>query len=346
MKVRVGIAGVGNCASVLVQGLRYYSGRRRDGLWHPTVAGLEPSDIQVVAAFDIDGSKVGLDLSEAIFAKPNVARRYIDVPPSGVTVSKGVANGDVAPHLAQRDVVSGKRSDVVDTLRESRADILLNLISSGSDGSSEEYAAAALEAGCSFVNCTPSLLLRKKRLTSSFVRKRLALVGDDLMSQFGGTVFHKGLLNLMVKRGVKVSRSYQLDVGGGSETFNTIEERIKMAKREVKTSSVASEVPYKFETVAGTTDYVDYMGNERTSYFWVEGSSFLNSGISVDVYLRSSDGANAGNILFDVLRATHWSVKKGRLRNIADICGYGFKSPPSPVHFEEAYGRFIDLFVT
>lgn len=346
MKVRVGIAGVGNCASVLVQGLKYYSGRKRDGLWHPVVAGLEPNDIQVVAAFDIDGSKVGRDLSEAIFAKPNVARMYTEVPPSGITVSKGVAKGDVAPHLAQREVVSGRRSEVVDVLRESKADILLNLISSGSDGSSEEYAEAALEAGCSFINCTPSLLLRKRRLTSSFTRKGLAMVGDDLMSQFGGTVFHKGLLNLMVKRGVKVSKSYQLDVGGGSETFNTIEERIKMAKREVKTSSVASEVPYKFETVAGTTDYVDYMGNDRTSYFWVEGSSFLNSGVSVDVYLRSSDGANAGNILFDVLRATHWSVRRGRLRNVPVICGYGFKSPPTPVPFEEAHGLFVKLFVS
>ena len=154
------------------------------------------------------------------------------------------------------------------------------------------------------------------------------------MSQFGGTVFHKGLLGLMVKRGVKLSKSYQLDVGGGAETENTSNEEIKMAKREVKTGSVATEVPYKFETIAGTTDFVDYMGNDRTSYFWFEGSSFLDSDISVDVYLRSSDGANAGNVLLDVILATYGTMKVGKLGTVGEIIAYGFKYPPKPMSFE------------
>ena len=142
-----------------------------------------------------------------------------------------------------------------------------------------------------------------------------------------------------------MSKSYQLDVGGGSETLNTIDEEIKLAKREVKTTSVASEVPYKFETIAGTTDYVDYMGNDRTRYFWFEGGGFMNSGVSVDVYLRSSDGANGCNVLLDVARAAYRWMKTWKLGTINEICAYGFKSPPKPMPFEEAYTKFAALYV-
>ncbi len=345
MGAKIAIAGVGNCAAVFLQGLKFYSEHSSKGLWHPTVAGLKPRDIEVVAAFDIDARKIGLGLSKAAFAPPNVAKRYLDLPRTGVKVSPGVSKGDVAPHLRGAKTVKAGSEQVSSELEDSGADILVNLISSGSDATSEVYAEAALEAGCAFVNCTPSLVQKRNKLTAGFLKAKLPLVGDDLMSQFGGTVFHRGLLGLMVKRGVKVSKSYQLDVGGGSETLNTIDEAIKMAKRSVKTTSVASEVPYQFETVAGTTDYVDYMGNDRTSYFWFEASGFLNSGISVDVYLRSSDGANAGNILLDVLRATYRSMKSGKLGTVNEICAYGFKSPPKPMHFDEAYSKFSALYV-
>lgn len=345
MKVKVAVAGVGNCTSIFVQGLRFYSGTEKKGLWHPTVAGLKAGDVEVVAAFDIDARKVGLDLSDAIFAKPNVAKRFVSLPSLGVKVSPGLSKGDVAPHLSKSRIVSTKKSQVSRILREAGADILVDLFSSGSDSSSEEYAMAALAAGCSLVNCTPTLLLQKPSIVSAFAKAKIPLIGDDLMSQFGGTVFHRGLLNFMVNRGVKISKSYQLDVGGGSETLNTIDETIRMAKRNVKTSSVAHEVPYKFESVAGTTDYVDYMGNDRTSYFWTEGTTFLNSRVAVDVYLRSSDGPNAGNILLDVIRATYRSAKSGKLGVLNEICAYGFKSPPRQMHFDEAYQRFTALFV-
>jgi myo-inositol-1-phosphate synthase len=309
------------------------------------VAGMRPSDLRIVAAFDVDERKVGLGLDKAIFAAPNVAQKYLDVPDTGVVVLPGLSKGEVAPHLTSAKLATTTREKLVEQLCGANADILVNLISSGSDGSSEEYAVAALEAGCAFVNCTPSLLLKRRNLVQRFARARLPLVGDDLMSQFGGTVLHKGLLNLMVNRGVKLTKSYQLDVGGGSETLNTIDERVKMAKRSVKTTSVASEVPYKFETVAGTTDFVDYMGNDRTSYFWVEGGGFLGSEVTVDVYLRSSDGANAGNILFDVLRATYAAKKAKKLKAVGEICAYGFKSPPKRKRFEEGYKKFTEAFV-
>ena len=345
LAVKVALAGVGNFASVFVQGLKFYSGGERRGLWHPSVAGLGPRDVQVAAAFDIDSRKVGLELSGAAFAPPNVARRYVALPKTKVVVAPGISKGDVAPHLNGSRLESGTTEEVSRQIEDSGADILVNLISSGSVRSSEEYARAALRAGCAFVNCTPSLVLKNGRLAAGFRRAKLPLVGDDLMSQFGGTIFHKGLLSLMVKRGVKVSKSYQLDVGGGSETLNTIDEAIKMAKREVKTTAVASEVPYKFETIAGTTDFVDYMGNDRTSYFWFEGSGFMNSDTSVDVYLRSSDGANGGNVLLDVVRATHRCMRTGRLGTVGEICAYGFKSPPKPRQFDEAYGRFAAQYI-
>ncbi|HMD79619.1 MAG TPA: hypothetical protein VKF39_06535 [Nitrososphaerales archaeon] len=345
MPAKVAIAGVGNCAAVFAQGLKFYSGGKTNGLWHPRVAGLKPNDIEIVAAFDIDPRKVGLEFSVAAFAPPNVARKYLELPKSRVRVSPGISKGDLAPHL------KGVKPDAVDTdevarrLKQAGAEIFLNLISSGSDSSSEEYAKAALKAGCAFVNCTPTLLLKRNALVASFKRAKLPLVGDDLMSQFGGTAFHRGLLAFMVGRGVKVSKSYQLDVGGGSETLNTIDEAIKMAKRTVKTTSVATEVPYKFETVAGTTDYVDYLGNDRTSYFWFEGSGFMDSGISVDIYLRSSDGANAGNVLFDVLRATYRSMLSKNLTHVKEICAYGFKSPPEKCVLDEAYSKFAAHFL-
>jgi myo-inositol-1-phosphate synthase len=345
MTVKVAIAGVGNCAAVFLQGLRYYSGKNTKGLWHPKVAGLRPSEVEIVAAFDVDPRKVGKELTKAAFAHPNVAKRYLDLPRSGIKVSPGIVRGNLAPHLKEVRPVTAKSQEVTRHLKSTGTDIFLNLISSGSDSSTEGYAYAAARAGCAFVNCTPTLLLKLKEVASAFRKGKLPLVGDDLMSQFGGTVFHRGLLGLMVGRGVKVSKSYQLDVGGGSETLNTIDEEIKMAKRELKTSSVAAEVPYKFETIAGTTDYVDYMGNDRTSYFWFEGSGFMDSGISVDVYLRSSDGANAGNVLLDVLRATYQSLKSGNLGAVKDICAYGFKSPPKPAHFDQAYSKFADQFV-
>jgi myo-inositol-1-phosphate synthase len=345
MKVKVAVAGVGNCASVFIQGLKYYSRGEKSGLWHPTVAGLKASDIELVAAFDVDAKKVGSDVSKAVFVEPNVAKAYVDLPVMGLKVSPGISKGDVAPHLERSRLITSGRGAVSKVLKSAGADLLLNIISSGSDRSSEEYALAALDAGCSFVNCTPSLLMQRPRLVAAFARARLPLIGDDLMSQFGGTLFHRGLLNLMVNRGVRISKSYQLDVGGGSETFNTINEDIKMAKRKVKTSSVAEEVPYEFETVAGTTDFVDYMGNDRTSYFWTEGKGFMNTSLTIDVYLRSSDGPNAGNVLFDVIRSTYRAAKTGKLGTINEICAYGFKSPPKPMRFNEAYQRFASVFV-
>lgn len=344
MEPRVAIIGIGNCASSFLQGIEYYS-KNRDGIWHEKVGGYRVNDIKVVAAFDIDKRKVNRDISDAIFSEPNVFQKLCDVKKKNVIVKPGLSFESVPPHLSKNDVVETHKEDFVNSLVESKANIILNLSSSGTEKACIGYAKLALEASCSFINCTPTSIVRRRNLVNQFYRSKLVVAGDDLMSQFGGTIFHKGLLGLMLKRGVIPTKSYQLDVGGGTETLNTIEERIKFSKRTIKTRSIASEVPYKFETVAGTTDYVDYMGNNRTSYFWIEGSMFLGSKVTIDVYLRTSDGANAGNILLDVVRAVAFSMRSGEFGCINDICSYGFKSPPKQVGFEEAYKQFKSKYL-
>lgn len=344
MVVRVAVAGVGNCTSVLLQGLRYYR-NRAEGLWHPKIGGMGVRDVRVVAALEVDSNKVGIDLSEAINTAPNVAKRVVEIPRSGIVVLPGLADGEVPPHLRGVELKTTSKTAVARALKEAEADILLNMISSGSDKSSRAYAEACIDAGCSYANCTPSLVLSDGSLVSRFRAKKLVIVGDDLMSQLGSTLFHRGILKMLVERGLKMRKSYQLDVGGGAETFNTIDEKIRAAKRKVKTSSVMSEVPYKFETVTGTTDYVDYLGNDRTSYFWLEASGFLGSPLTLDVYLRSSDGANAGNLLLDVVRAVKASVKSRRFGVEQEVCAYAFKSPPRAVHYDDAYNAFKGRFV-
>ncbi|MFQ6135129.1 MAG: L-myo-inositol-1-phosphate synthase, partial [Nitrososphaerales archaeon] len=210
---------------------------------------------------------------------------------------------------------------------------------------SRAYAEAALQAGCSFINCTPSPIAGDPGLVSAFEDEELLVVGDDLMSQFGGTVFHKGVLEFMVGRGVKAVKSYQLDVGGGAETLNTIDEKNKAVKRDVKTSAIAVEVPYEMEIVTGTTEYVDYMGNDRTSYYWISGEGFLGSQIRVDIYLRSSDGPNAANILLDTVRSVQVSKERGRYGAPNEICAYGFKRPPTLIRLDEAYRRFSETYL-
>ncbi len=345
MTVRVAIVGVGNCASVLLQGTRHYASNSGEGLWHPKVAGLKVSDVKIVAAFDIDAKKVGSDLADAVAATPSSAGMLASKARAGLKVNPGLMSGDLPPHLKGQETVTVDLRDVVGVLKKSRADVVLNLISSGSDRSSTAYAEAALKADCSFVNCTPTLFMNRKSTLARFRKARRVIVGDDLMSQLGGTILHRGILKLMVGRGVKVRRSYQLDVGGSTETFNTLNEEIRMAKRNVKTESIASEVPYKFDTVAGTTDYVDYLGNNRTSYFWIEGTGFLGSPTTVDMYLRYSDGPNAGNIILDVLRAVQASVRRREYGAIQEICAYGFKRPPEKMHFDEAYLAFERRFL-
>jgi myo-inositol-1-phosphate synthase len=221
--------------------------------------------------------------------------------------------------------------------------VALNLISSGMDKTSLAYAKAALQARVSFVNATPAKIATNASLAKKFAASKLVLAGDDLLSQFGGTAFHKGMIDFMVERGVHVKQSYQLDVGGSAETKNTMSEHIRMLKRGMKTRSIGMEAPYKFESVAGTTEYTDFLGDSRNSYYWMSSEGFLGSNIVMDLTLRTNDGSNAGNVLLDVVRAA--AAKKVKAAKASEvISAFGFKSPPKQFKIREAYVNFLNAF--
>lgn len=334
--IRVAVIGVGNVGATFIQGIDYYSGKNTVGLWHPKVAGLKPANVKVVAAFDIDPAKTGRGLSQV--ASESGSKNH-SLKNSKVTVSPGIMADKNGGRID--DQVTTSANDFAKALKDSGAHVALNLISSGLDKTSSEYANAALKAGVSFVNATPAKIATNSALARKFAQKKLVLAGDDLLSQLGGTAFHKGMIDFMVERGVHVKKSYQLDVGGSAETMNTMDERIRMSKRTMKTSSIGMEAPYRFESVAGTTEYTDFLGDSRNSYYWMSSEGFLGSNIVMDLTLRTSDGANAGNVLLDVVRA----VAKGKAAKASDvISAYGFKNPPRPAKIREAYANFANMF--
>jgi myo-inositol-1-phosphate synthase len=336
--VRVALIGIGNVGSTFVEGLGYYSNRaNKIGLWHQKVAGLVPSNIKIVTAYDIDPAKVGRSVLDVV--SHHSTKKSVGIG-SKVTVQPGLLT-DGNGKFANPSTVSPK--EFAKELKKSRAQIALNLISSGLDKTSIDYAKAALDAGVSFINATPARVAVNQSLATQFSRKKLVLAGDDLLSQFGGTAFHKAMIDFMVERGIHVDKSYQLDVGGSTETKNTMDERVRMLKRDMKTGSIGMEAPYKFESVAGTTEYTDFLGDSRNSYYWMSSQGFLGSKVVMDLTLRTSDGANAGNVLFDVVRAIAGS-KSVRAAEI--INAYGFKNPPKKYKIREAYATFARSFAS
>ncbi len=343
-KVKVALIGVGNCASSFIQGIQYYNKFQKPedciGLRNPTLAGLNPKDIQIVAAFDVDERKVGLDLSEAIFAPPNNTPKVCDVPTMEVTVSKGPlldGVGDSTKAIVQISKVSD--ANTANVLKESGAEILINLLPSGARKATQWYAEQALLAGCAFLNATPNFIASDPAWAKKFEVANLPLVGDDLVDQVGSTALHKTLLKLLSDNGVKIDETYQLDVGGGTESVDTMD-RTRDAKRTIKTESVASAIPYKTEIVAGSTDYVDFLQNKRDSYFWISGVYFCNTPMKIDLKLQTTDAPNAGSVLFDIVRAVKVALNKKLSGPVEPVCAYGFKRPPKMVSLEVAEAQF------
>jgi myo-inositol-1-phosphate synthase len=348
-KIKVALIGVGNCASALVQGLQYYSNCEKEeeciGLHRLFLGGFHPKDIQVVAAFDIDGRKVGKDLSEAIIVPPNNTPKLIDVPPIDVIVHKGPVLDGVGEYT--RNVVQiSNQSDVniAKVLKESDAEIVLNLLPSGAVKASQWYAEQALIAGCAFVNATPVFIASDAAWARRFEDTGKPLVGDDLIDQVGATTLHKTLLKLLSTNGVRITETYQLDVGGGTESLDTLE-RTREVKRTVKTKSVEAALPYKAEVVAGSMDYVDFLQNRRDSYFWVKGLYFCNVPMQIDLKLSTVDAPNAGSVLLDVIRTVKIALNRKLKGAILPICVYAFKHPPQMTPLEDAERMFADFTI-
>jgi myo-inositol-1-phosphate synthase len=346
-KIKAALVGVGNCASAFLQGLKYYGKCEKEeeciGLSHPFLGGFHPRDIQIVAAFDIDSRKVGKDLSEAIFAPPNNAPRLVDPPKSNVTVLKGPVLDGVGEYTKKVVQISNQPEvNATKALKESDAEIVIDLLPSGAVKASQWYAEQALNAGCAFVNATPTFIASDVAWTRRFEEAELPLVGDDLIDQVGATALHKTLLKLLSMNGVRITETYQLDVGGGTESLDTLE-RTRDVKRTVKTRSVEAALPYKAEVVAGSMDYVDFLQNRRDSYFWIRGLYFCKTPMQIDLKLSVVDAPNAGSVLFDVIRAVKIALDKRLKGAIQPICAYAFKHPPQMMSLETAEKLFTDF---
>jgi myo-inositol-1-phosphate synthase len=344
-KINVALIGVGNCASALIQGLQYYNifAENTAGLRNPLLGRYAPSDIQIVTAFDVDKRKVGKDLAEAIFAKPNNSPKVTDVPTTGVSVQKGVPKDGVGKRTQNIVQISDfPDANIAQVLVDSGAEIVINLLPSGATNASHYYAEQALTANCGFINATPAFIASDAAWAKRFENAQLPLTGDDLIDQVGSTTLHKTLLKLLSDSGVKITETYQLDVGGGTESLETLD-RTREAKRLIKTQSVASSLPYKTEIVAGSTDYVDFLQNNRDSYFWIKGTYFCNAPLQIDLKFSTVDAPNAGSVLFDVIRAVKIALNKKLKGAIIPISAYAFKRPPQMMPLEKAQEMFTDF---
>lgn len=342
--IRVAVVGVGNCCSAFVQGISYYGGERKSlGLRHPRIGNYRASDVKIVAAFDVDEGKVGRDLSEAIFVGPNAAMKFAHVPKLGTIVLRGPLLDGVP--LALRDAVRIGKSipvNVAEELIDAGADMVLNLLPAGAIRATHWYAKQAMEAGCAFINATPTPIASDGQWADRFKEADLAVAGDDLMDQMGATVLHKAILSIFRDRGVHVDGTYQLDVGGSIESRGTLL-RAKRLKRRIKTACVARDLPYKTPIVAGTTDYVPFLGTRRDNFLWVEGTYFGGAKIRVDVFFNAMDAENAGSVLMDVVRGTKIAIDRGLTGPLRSVSAYGFKLPPVPASLSEADQWFTEF---
>ncbi len=346
--IKVALIGIGNCASALVQGVEHYKNAKATqeniGLGHPDFAGYHISDIEFVAAFDVVDSKVDTDLSKAIFAEPNNVMRFAEVPNTGIKVQKGEEHDGVDKMLKALVTVSSKNSvDVVKVLKDSGAEIVVNMLPGSAEEATKFYAQAALDAGCAFINGTPIPIASDPEWSKKFEEKNLPLVGDDIQDQLGSTVLHRSILQLLVARGVKVDKSYQLDVGGGAESLDS-HYRGRMRKRGIKSSAIGQDLPYDAPLVAGSSDYVPFMDNARDSFFYIHGRQFGGAPIKIDIRMEVTDGPNAGPILIDSIRGTKLALKRGIGGALESISAYGFKMPPTPTDMYRAE-RWVEEFL-
>ena len=333
------LVGVGNSASALVQGVQYYKDAKENttvpGLMHVNFGGYHVRDVKFVAAFEVNENKIGRDLSEAIFTAPNCCAKFADVPKLGVKVSAAPALDGVAEHM--REVFSAykegevKPVDVVEVLKESKAEILVNYLPVGSHGAARFYAQAALEAGCAFINCMPEFICSDFGWGKRFEEKGLPIAGDDIKSQLGATILHRALARLCVDRGVIIDETYQLNLGGDTDFLNmTVEERLK-TKRISKTEAVTSLVPYDLPTRIGPSDYVPFLGNKKICYLWLKGRKFGDRPLTVMVKLEVEDSPNSAGVVIDIIRAVKIALDRKIAGQLLSISSYAFKHPPIQV---------------
>jgi myo-inositol-1-phosphate synthase len=335
----VALVGVGNSASALVQGVHYYKDAKEDatvpGLMHVGFGGYHIRDVKFVAAFEVNRSKIGKDLSEAIFTEPNCCAKFANVPELGVKVSSAPVMDGVAEHMRETFQVYDERkmkpADVVEVLKDSKAEILVNYLPVGSHDAARFYAQAALDAGCAFINCMPEFIASDFRWAKRFEERGLPVAGDDIKSQVGATILHRNLARLCVDRGVIIDETYQLNLGGDTDFQNmTVEERLK-TKRISKTEAVTSMVPYDLPTRIGPSDYVPFLGNKKICYLWLKGRKFGDRPLTITVKLEVEDSPNSAGVVIDIIRAVKIALDRKIAGQLLSISSYAFKHPPIQV---------------
>ena len=358
--IRIAIAGVGNCASSLLQGIQYYTdtpatnGGLIGGLLHPRVGAYRPSDIKVVAAFDIDSRKVGKPLEAACQALPNCTTKFVKrFPRYGVTVRMGPVLDGVAPHMNQYPsaqtfmVAKTKPVDVAKTLKDAGAEILLNYLPVGSQKATEAYAEACLEAGVSLINCIPVFIASDRRWASRFAARGIPLIGDDVKGQVGATILHRTLARLFMERGAAIDRTYQLNVGGNTDFLNMLNpERLKM-KKISKTEAVQSVLHTRLENTdihIGPSDYVPWQHDRKVCFLRIEGRGFGDCPIELEARLSVEDSPNSAGMTIDAIRCLRLARDRRLKGPIRSISAWTMKHPPEPMPDEEA-SQLVEAFI-
>lgn len=351
-KIRVAIIGVGNCASSLVQGVEFYKNANADeqvpGLMHVNLGGYHLSDIEWTAAFDINVTKVGKDLSEAIWAEPNNTFKFSDVPHLNAPVYRGMTHDGLGKYLSQIITKApGPTADIVQILRETKTDVVISYLPVGSEMATKWYVEQILEAGCAFINCVPVFIASQDYWRKRFEEKNLPIIGDDIKSQVGATIVHRVLTNLFDQRGVRLDRTYQLNFGGNTDFFNMLERERLESKKISKTNAVTSQLPYELPADAvhvGPSDYVPWLTDRKWCYIRMEGTTFGNVPLNLELKLEVWDSPNSAGVVIDAVRCAKIALDRGIGGALYAPSSYFMKTPPEQYTDNEAYDR-VESFI-
>jgi myo-inositol-1-phosphate synthase len=344
-KVRVAIIGVGNCSNSLLQGVEYYKDAPDDkfvpGLMHVNLGGYHVSDVEFTAAFDVVKGKVGEDLADAIWAHPNDTIKFADVPQTGIKVSRGMTHDGLGKYISQVvEKAHGKTDDVVGILKETKTDVVVNYLPVGSEAATKWYAEQILEAGCAMINCMPVFIAREDYWGKRFEEKGLPIIGDDIKSQVGATITHRVLTSLFRERGVHLDKTMQLNVGGNSDFLNMLERERLESKKISKTNAVTSMLDYDLgpgNVHVGPSDYVPWLTDRKWAYIRMEGSSFGDVPLNVELKLEVWDSPNSAGIVIDAVRLAKLALNNNVSGALVGPSSYLMKSPPKQIVDDEAY---------
>ena len=350
-KVRVAIVGVGNCASSFVQGVRYYRNAKDDdlipGLMHVRLGGYHISDIEFTAAFDIDVNKVGQDLAEAIYTPPNNTYKFMDVPKLGVPVHRGMTHDGLGKYLSQIITKApGPTADIVKILKDSKTDVVVSYLPVGSEMATKWYVEQILDAGCAFVNCIPVFIAREKYWQQRFEERGLPVIGDDIKSQVGATITHRVLTSLFVDRGVRIDRTYQLNFGGNTDFLNMLERERLESKKISKTNAVTSMIPYELghdNVHVGPSDYVPWLTDRKWCYIRMEGTTFGDVPLNLELKLEVWDSPNSAGVVIDAVRCAKLALDRGLKGALVEPSSYFMKSPPKQLKDNVARQKVEDF---